>query len=220
MTSVRHQALILLSTLALSGLSSQTLAATASATSKEAGSAPPNAREKMLRLAQASDVATEELRGGFNKLKRLCEYTAGAKPSQPESAKGDAFISLQTRSDLREVKISLDRILVDYKKNSHVTQSAGCKYLPAFFARSGTCQRFQKDSERLADAELLAGQASRQALERLELYDQYWQLERQGCTRPGFALKLWSIEDRNLWPLLLNAPNTLKSMLPSAAENE
>lgn len=224
MTSARQQALILLIAACAFGASaSQVLAATARANAahgKEAADAGVKAGEKMRRLAQASDIATQELRGGFNRLKRICEYGARNNPDQTGSPAEAVLISQQTRGDIRELKDSLDRILGEYKKSSSITQNAGCKYMPAFFPLGGACQRFQEDSERLSVANQTVRQLTTQVLERLDLYDQYWQLENQGCTRPGFALKLWSIEEKSLWPLLLEAPATLKSLLPSAAENE
>jgi hypothetical protein len=52
-----------------------------------------------------------------------------------------------------------------------------------------------------------------EAEQRLSLYDKYTQMEARGCTRPGFAQRLWQTEQGLLWPVVMQAPEFLKRQL-------
>lgn len=180
-------------------------------------------REKLGQWVQPFDKATQALHIGFWKLKRVCDYglhESAAPTLTPAQAEADSkLISARAHDELGAVKRSLDHLADDYRQNSRVSKHAACKYLPALPLLSAACQGFQEDSERLAVADQAAKRLVTQAQERLSLYAQYGELERQGCTRAGFTMKLWANEEKYLWPLLLGAPTVFKSMLTISAEN-
>jgi hypothetical protein len=201
----RRQAIVLL-TVALALAASTTVASA-------------NDGRTVKRLLQATDMSTRDLQTGFHRLKRICEYGANNPPS-PDMANDTAIVTTRTRNELRDLGNSLNQVLLEYTNQSHITRDAQCKYLPGIFLIGGVCREFKNDSLKLANAEQVAKQLTQQAQERLDLYDQYWRLERQGCTRPGFARKLWHSEEKSLWPVLINTPTILKSLLQETAENE
>jgi len=202
----RRQAIVLL-TVALA------LSASATAASSNDG-------RSVKRLLQATDMSTRDLQTGFQRLERICEYGANNRPAPPDMADDTAIVTTRTRNELRDLSNSLNQVLLEYTNQSHITRDAQCKYLPSIFLIGGVCREFKNDSLKLANAEQVAKQLTQQAQERLDLYDQYWRLERQGCTRPGFARKLWYSEQKSLWPLLVSTPTIFKSLLQETAENE
>lgn len=229
MTLVRHQALLLLAlALTMSAGSSHVSASTtnlnaansASAVGKASVDGLQKANDKLRRLAQASETSTQELRGGFEKLKRICDYGPRAGATTAPTYDEAPLITLQTRGDLRSVKDALARQLGEFKTSSRITRNGVCQYLPPIFFLSSGCQKFQEDSERLATATQIAGQITKQAEERLGLYDQYWRLEQQSCTRPGFAKKLWNIEEKSLWPKILDTPSDMNVLLQNSNTDE
>ena len=218
----RHTLLWMWFAWALSALVSQSFGASSSETAPDRWMASgaqetaqtKSAREKIQSLRGPSDASTQALRSGFVKLKRLCEY-GSATPS----AVGDEppLISLRTRGELSRLARALEQAADLYRQKSRVSTQASCQYLPALLSYSGACQGYFDDSARLKLAGEAATQLVAQAQERLDLYDRYLALEHQGCTREGFAKKLWASEEAHLWPLLMEAPAAFKLFLPTSA---
>ena len=170
------------------------------------------AREKIQSLTGPSEASTLALRGGYIKLKRLCEFGS----TTPSTAHYDPpLISPKTRAELTRLTRTLEQVTDAYRQKSRVTTQAGCQFLPALLSYSGACQGYFDDSARLKAASEAAQQLAAQAQERLDLYDRYLELEHRGCTRDGFARRLWASEESNLWPLLLEVPAAFKVYLPT-----
>ena len=173
-------------------------------------SIPKQAREKIQRLTGPSDASTQALQSGFVKLKRLCEFGTS---TQSNTEYDPPLIAARTRNELSVLTRSLEKVTNDFRQTSRISTLASCKFIPALLLLSGACQGFQEDMQRVQEAEQAAKRLVAQAQTRLDLYDQYLELEHQGCTRPGFARKLWASEEANLWPLLLEAPSVFKLSL-------
>lgn len=175
-----------------------------------------SAREAIQRLTGPSEAATQTLQSGFLKLKRLCEY---GRSNPPASDIELPPMTPKAREELTILARSLERITSDYQKSSRISTQANCRYLPMMLLSGSACQGFKEDTERLRTAEQTASRLVSLAQDRLKLYDQYVELERQGCTRTGFARKLWASEESNLWPLLMEAPAAFQQFLPTAPAN-
>lgn len=186
----------------------------------KAGTAVASVREQLSRLTQPSDNATQALQIGFLKLKRVCDYGLNEKPA-PIATEVDAtkLVGDRQREDLANVQRALEKIESAYRQSSRITKNASCKYAPALQLFSAACRGFYEDSDRLTLADQAAQRLVAQSQERLKLYGQYEALERQGCVRAGFTQKLWTNEEKYLWPILLRAPDVFKSLLPSNNEN-
>jgi hypothetical protein len=170
------------------------------------------AREKIQSLTGPSEASTLALRGGYLKLKRLCEFgstTPSTAPYEPP------LISPKTRGELSQLTRTLEQVTDAYRQKSRVSAQGSCQFLPKLLVYSGACQGYFEDSARLKGANEAAQQLVSQARERLDLYDRYLELEHRGCTRDGFARRLWASEESNLWPLLLEVPAAFKQYLPS-----
>ena len=185
----------------------------------KAGTAVASVREQLSRLTQPSDNATQALQIGFLKLKRVCDYGLNEKPA-PIATEVDAkLVGDRQREDLANVQRALEKIESEYRQSSRITKNASCKYAPALQLFSAACRGFYEDNDRLTLADQAAQRLVAQTQERLKLYGQYEALERQGCVRAGFTQKLWTNEEKYLWPILLRAPDVFKSLLPSNNEN-
>jgi hypothetical protein len=186
----------------------------------KAGTAVASVREQLSRLTQPSDNATQALQIGFLKLKRVCDYGLNEKPA-PIATEVEAtkLVGDRQREDLANVQRALEKIETEYRQSSRITKNASCKYAPALQLFSAACRGFYEDNDRLTLADQAAQRLVAQTQERLKLYGQYEALERQGCVRAGFTQKLWTNEEKYLWPILLRAPDVFKSLLPSDTEN-
>lgn len=184
---------------------------------------PPNTlvqtREQLSRLTQPLDNATQALQIGFLKLKRVCEYGLHEKTASGAVEAYATLIGDRPREELAAVQQALEKIQAEYRQTSRISKNASCRYAPALQFFSAACRGFYEDSDRLNMADQAAQRLIAQTQERLKLYGQYELLERQGCSRAGFTLKLWANEEKNLWPILMGSPAAFKSVLPSPNEN-
>jgi len=220
----RHTLLLMWMAFAAAAFASQSIPAVVGSDAVNRASTPDTdepsvskqAREKLRRLTGPSDASTQALQSGFVKLKRLCEFGTS---TQNNTDYNPPLIAARTRNELSLLTRSLEKVTNDYRQTSRISTLASCKFMPALLLLSGACQGFQEDTQRLQQAEQSAKRLVAQAQVRLDLYDQYLELEHQGCTRPGFARKLWASEEANLWPLLLEAPSVFKLSLPPQPAN-
>jgi len=187
-----------------------------SAPEAEDSGTPKPGRDKLRRLTEPSEASTQALQAGFLKLKRLCEYGSSAPNNAPYDP---PLIGVQTRNELALLARTLEKVTNDFRQTSRITTQGRCTLLPPLLLMGDACRGFKDDQQVLKYADQTAKRLITQAQTRLDLYDQYLELEHQGCTRPGFARKLWASEESNLWPLLLEAPAAFKQYFSTAATN-
>lgn len=155
----------------------------------------------------------QELQSGFSRLNRMCSY--GSATSQPDSKELD-FLASQlsmARNQLFDVQSKIDLALTEFRQKSSLATASYCRFVPEFSLVGLTCQAYRQDAIKVASVVRIADQLTADAALRIDLYEKYLQLEARGCTRTGFAQKLWQKEQSLLWPLVLQSPEFFKLQL-------
>jgi hypothetical protein len=166
---------------------------------------------------QPASRATRELQSGYQKLTRMCGIGKPALPAQVASLLELPGKTAKARLELKAVEVNLQQVLKDYAQNSRITKLNACRFVPIFAPLSFTCDGFRQDRARLDLATEVAQNLLSEARQRLDLYEQFGQLEIRGCSRPGFSLKLWETEQTYLWSSLTDSPSFFRTLLPEAA---
>lgn len=171
-------------------------------------------RQRIARHLQPSSQATRELQSGYQKLNRVCATGKASAPVFTTSLPELSGLTARARGQLNSAELDLQKVLGDFTQNSRLSRLSACRYVPRFVPLSFTCEGFRQDSARLDLAKEAIQQLVGEAHQRLDLYEQFAQLELQGCTRPGFSLRLWETEQIYLWPTLRDSPGFFRALLP------
>jgi hypothetical protein len=158
----------------------------------------------------------QELQSGFNRLGRMCTY--GTVTPQPNSSELDLLATQvgQSRDQLRNVQVQIKSALAEFHQNSSLSRASYCRVVPTLSLLGVACQAYRQDASLAASVVRVADQLTAEAALRLDLYEKYAQLEARGCTRPGFAIKLWQTEQNLLWPLVVDSPGFFRRQLVPA----
>jgi hypothetical protein len=155
----------------------------------------------------------QELQSGFNRLSRMCSY--GTFTSQPDSSKLD-LVSTQlsfAREQLNDVQSQIRSDLSEFRQKSSLATASYCRFVPEFSLIGLSCHAYRQDAAKAASVARIADQLMADAALRIDFYEKYVQLEARGCTRTGFAQKLWQNERSWLWPLVEQSPMFFKRQL-------
>jgi hypothetical protein len=170
-------------------------------------------RQRITNRLQPATQATRELQSGYQKLNRVCAIGKSPPPALTPSLPQMSGLTARARSQLNSTELALQQVLADFTQNSRLTRLSACRYVPSFVPLSFTCEGFRQDSARLDTAKEAIQKLVGEAHQRLDLYEQFAQLELQGCTRPGFSWRLWETEQVYLWPTVTDSPVFFRALL-------
>jgi len=108
------------------------------------------------------------------------------------------------QNQLTQTKLEVSRLKVEA-----VTKS--CEISKTII--SDSCKQNRNNAETLAKVTQASALYYSEALARLASYEQANELENNGCTRVGFAYRLWSAEQAHLFPTLKNSAEFFNEML-------
>lgn len=169
---------------------------------------------ELQQYAAPAEQVLPDLKAGLKKLQRLCALPSSREGGQ-DGGLMEALDLLKAQWATARQKISglqqqAETTLTGFERQSRVGQMPWCKVSPGWLK---VCDGFRSDQELLANAREVSDRLFSEALQRLEVYEQYAVLEANRCTSRGFTRRLWLTEETYLLPLVNGAPALLQRVL-------
>lgn len=151
--------------------------------------------------SSAIAASTPPTAGSVNSPERISRSTGVAQ----SSTQADSSQLISIDSALLEVSVqstSLDAEIRRFRLSHGLDQPGFCALLPDSWNLNQQCRAFHSDTQRLRLVQAESSRYFKTVEYKYKIYKLTQDLELRGCTRPGFALRLWQADQRYLLPRL------------------
>lgn len=174
---------------------------------------PPNAQAALEHIKSLLDPVrglNSEIRVGLVKIEQTCAIISKAKVNE---AKQISMSSPEVKSSTLRADVNTARQVALQQSQSFMASIEGarqqlsqqlktCEGLPTLMSSNEACSATRTNSEILQKVNEAGSYFYAEALGRYSSYEHAFDLEINGCTRPGFSMRLWAAEKTHLVPSL------------------
>lgn len=176
-------------------------------------------QEKLKLMLDPIRGLNSEIKSGLQKIEQTCAIISKAKLAEAKQALANAPEAKQQSLKIellsaRQLAFDQSQTVQSKVGGSRAKLEAMSKSCDASKSlQSDACKQYMVSNEKLSKVSDAASYYYTEALARLSSYEQANELENNGCTRPGFAYRLWSAEQAHLLPTLKNSAQTFSDLL-------
>jgi len=174
---------------------------------------PPNSQatqEQIKGLIDPVRGLNAEIRAGLVKIEQTCAIISKAKVNE---AKQVSLSSPEVKSSTLRADVNAARQVALQQSQAFMASIEGarqqlsqqvktCEGLPTLMNNNEACSATRTNSEILQKVNEAGSYFYAEALGRFSSYEHAFDLEINGCTRPGFSMRLWAAEKTHLVPSL------------------
>jgi hypothetical protein len=161
-----------------------------------------------------------EVRNGLQKIEQTCDLISKSKLNEAKqvtssSADFQKQVFLKDLTNARQLVQDQNIKVENLLSESQAKVDLNLKICESNSKLSGplACKDFRQDKEIVDKVSKASSFYYSEALARLSSYFRAYELEQNGCTRSGFALRLWSAEREHLLPTLKTSADSFADLL-------
>ena len=178
------------------------------------------AQEQIKSLLDPIRGLNAEISAGLLKIEQTCAMISKMKLNEAKQLVEKAEVkSTGLRNEMntmRQITVQQSQLFsakVEEAQQRLSGQLQACEELPTRILRAEACTSFRANKEAVQKVSDAGSYFYSEALARVKTYEHALELETNGCTRPGFFIRLWSAEQSHLMPALKTSAQSFSELL-------
>jgi ribosomal protein L22 len=159
-----------------------------------------------------------EIKNGLQKIEQTCDLISKSKLTEAKQAASNSAdarkqVFIKDLTSAKQLALEQNIKAENFLSESQTRVELNLKSCESNSKSNMACKDLKEDKELVDKVSKASSFYYSEALARLSSYSRAFELEQNGCTRPGFAFRLWSAEREHLLPTLKTSADSFADLL-------